>query len=84
MTKLNSLGGTASLSIAHMAGMIALASLRLCNYAIQDQYTLSPEHSGLTVTAILSAIFIATVVLAPLYKPINPRLLAFDSFIDHN
>lgn len=81
MTKLNSLGGTASLSIAHMAGMIDLAALPLWIGTLMDHYKLSPEQAGLTVTAFLAAIVLASLILAPRYNRLNHRLIAFGGFV---
>ncbi|WP_197433964.1 MFS transporter [Agrobacterium vitis] len=80
MTKLNSLAGNASLSIAHMAGMIDLAALPLWIGTLMDHYQLSPERAGLTVTAFLAAIVIASLILAPRYNRLNHRVIAFGGF----
>lgn len=81
MTKLNSLGGNASLSIAHMAGMIDLAALPLWIGTLMDHYKLSPERAGLTVTAFLAAIVLASLILAPRYNRLHHRFIAFGGFV---
>jgi predicted MFS family arabinose efflux permease len=80
MTKLNSLGGNISLSIAHMAGMIDLAALPLWIGTLMDHYNLPPERAGVTVTMFLGAVVVASSFLAPRYHRLHHRLITVGGF----
>lgn len=80
MTKLNSLGGNASLCIGHMAGMIDLAALPLWVGIMMQHYRLPPEQAGLTITMFLGAVVVTSCVLAPRFHRLNHRLVACCGF----
>ena len=76
MTKLNSWGGQATLSVAHMAGMIDLAALPLWIGSLMKFYGLAAPQAGLTVTAFLAAVVVSSVIFAPMFTRLRHRLFA--------
>lgn len=76
MTKLNSWGGQATLSVAHMAGMIDLAALPLWIGSLMKFYGLAAPQAGLTVTAFLAAVVVSSVIFAPMFTWLRHRLFA--------
>lgn len=77
MTKLNSWGGQATLSIGHMAGMIDLAALPLWIGSLMKFYGLAAPEAGLTVTAFLASVVISSVIFAPMFTRLKHRVFAF-------
>ena len=77
MTKLNSWGGQATLSIGHMAGMIDLAALPLWIGGLMKFYGLAAPQAGLTVTAFLAAVVVSSVIFAPRFTRLRHRSFAF-------
>ena len=76
MTKPNSWGGQATLSICHMAGMIDLAALPLWIGSLMKFYGLQAPQAGMTVTAFLAAVVVSSVIFAPLFTRLRHRLFA--------
>ncbi|MBD8892206.1 MFS transporter [Roseibium litorale] len=76
MTKLNSWGGQATLSIGHMAGMIDLAALPLWVGSLMKFYGLSAPQAGLTVTMFLASVVVSSSIFAPLFTRLNHRVFA--------
>lgn len=76
MTKLNSWGGQATLSIGHMAGMIDLAALPLWVGSLMKFYGLSAPQAGLTVTMFLAGVVVSSSIFAPLFTRLNHRVFA--------
>jgi predicted MFS family arabinose efflux permease len=77
MTKLNSWGGHATLSIGHMAGMIDLAALPLWIGSLMKFYGLAAPQAGLTVTTFLAAVVVSSVIFAPMFTLLRHRSFAF-------
>lgn len=80
MTKLNSYGGNAALSVGHMAGLVDLAALPLWVGALMEFYKLQPPQAGLTVTLFLGGVVVASAALAPRFNRLRHRLVAFGGF----
>lgn len=76
MTKLNSWGGQATLSIGHMAGMIDLAALPLWIGSLMKSYGLNAPQAGLTVTMFLAGVVVSSVIFAPMFTRLNHRYFA--------
>jgi predicted MFS family arabinose efflux permease len=76
VTKLNSWGGQATLSIGHMAGMIDLAALPLWIGSLMKFYGLAAPEAGLTVTAFLASVVISSVIFAPMFTRLRHRVFA--------
>lgn len=76
MTKLNSWGGQAMLSIGHMAGMIDLAALPLWIGSLMKSYGLNAPQAGLTVTMFLAGVVVSSVIFAPMFTRLNHRYFA--------
>lgn len=76
MTKLNSWGGQATLSVGHMAGMIDLAALPLWIGSLMTFYGLAAPQAGLTVTAFLAAVVVSSVIFAPMFTRLRHRFFA--------
>lgn len=76
MTKLNSWGGQATLSIGHMAGMIDLAALPLWIGSLMKSYGLNAPQAGLTVTMFLAGVVVSSVIFAPMFTRLNHRCFA--------
>ncbi|MBW8299232.1 MAG: MFS transporter [Hydrogenophaga sp.] len=76
MTKLNSWGGQATLSIGHMAGMIDLAALPLWIGSLMKSYGLNAPQAGLTVTMFLAGVVVSSVIFAPMFTQLKHRYFA--------
>ena len=65
MTTPNSLGGTAVLTLAHVAGMVDMVALPVWIGTLMQHYGFSPPQAGITVTVFLLGVVLASGLCAP-------------------
>lgn len=68
--------GRIVLSIAHVAGMIDMAALPVWVGTLISRYAFSPQQAGGLVTIFLAAVVAASLVCAPLFRRLAPRIMA--------
>lgn len=79
-TTLNSTGGKAVLTLAHVVGMIDMVALPLWIGALMQYYKYSPAQAGITVTVFLLGVVVSSVLLAPGFNLFPRRAVAAVGF----
>ena len=73
MTTPNSLGGTAVLTLAHVAGMVDMVALPVWIGTLMQHYGFSPPQAGITVTVFLLGVVLASGLCAPRFNRLPRR-----------
>lgn len=72
--------GNAALVVAHVAGMVDLVALPVWVGSLVQHYGLSFQRAGITVTAFLLGVVIASLAIAPLFTRLPRRMVAGAGF----
>ncbi len=72
--------GKLVLLLGNVAGMVDLVALPLWISGLMQSFHLDPQQAGLQVTFYIFGVFIASVVLSPVFHRISPRLCATFGF----
>lgn len=76
----DSLGGKAVLTLAHVVGMVDMVALPIWIGALMQYYRYSPPQAGITVTAFLLGVVVASGIFAPRFNRLSKRAAATSGF----
>lgn len=80
MTTTESKKGTVALMVAHMAGMLDLVALPVWVGTLISHYQFAPQQAGGLATLFLLGASVASMVLAPRFNRINPKVAVVAGF----